>query len=133
KTPLSIRSLGERMEGIQHASFRRPLRDGDFFLGRDHGAVVIRPGEREDAAFLDLDGKLQVGIRGNGRLQFTFEYGLAVEGAGEALDDLARHDLAAWVLALTRFHHMSNERLDFDDLAFAGLLRQPYARLFRHD
>src|SRR5439155_21339470 len=99
----------------------------------DHGDVVIRPVEREDAAFLDLDGKLQVGIGGNGRLQLTFEHRLAVERAGKAIDDLAWHDLSAWILALTRFHHMSNERLDFDDLAFAGLLRQPYAWLFRHD
>src|SRR5262249_36463099 len=75
----------------------------------------------------------KIGIGGNRRLEVAGEHRPAVEGTGEAIDDIARDRLAVRIPALAGFHHMRNQRADLDHLALLGELRQPDARLRGHE
>src|SRR5882757_4989747 len=91
-------------------------------VGRDViRTVVILPGEGELAALGGLEEERLIGVGGYSRMPVGLEHGLAVEGGGELVDDLARHGGAGGVLALAVFHFVRNQRLDLDHLAGLGL------------
>ena len=70
------------------------LRNRNALLRRGHRAVVVDPGESEGAALRHFHRELEIRIGGNRRLQIGAEHLVAVEGADERIDDLARDRLA---------------------------------------
>src|SRR5580658_1775333 len=78
---------------------KAPSRHLDLAVFRRHRAVVVEPGEAEGAAFGDPCRELEVGVGRDRGLEVDAEHRLAVERAGEPVDDLTRDELATLVLA----------------------------------
>src|SRR5262249_45802287 len=87
-------------------------------------AVVVRPREVERAGLACRDEERDVRVGGDRRRQLGAEHLLAVVGAGELVEDLARDHLAGGVAALAGLHDMGDEGLHFDDLAFLDARRE---------
>src|SRR6185295_7770620 len=105
---------------------------GYFFFSRRDCAVVVSPCEFECAALVDLCVELHVRIGCNCRIEIHRKHGLAIELAGELVDDFARDRVAILVLPLARLHHVRQQRLDFDHFALFGFCRKLEAWFFRH-
>src|SRR5262245_27267622 len=108
------------------ASTRAPLApslDNDVRRLGHREAVVARPGELELAALGRHREERQERVRGDRREQVGAEDLLAVIGADELADDVARNRLAHVVVAIAGLHLVLDQRLDDDDLAFLGLRR----------
>src|SRR6185436_7942734 len=95
----------------------RTSSDADLRRLRHRVAVVAGPLEFQRAALGGHGGEGDERIGGHGRIQIGAEDFDAVVAAGEARDDVARHELAALGAAEAALHHVPGERADFDDLA----------------
>src|ERR1700722_3104820 len=104
----------------------------DLAVFRRHGAVVVEPGEAEGAAFGHPRRELDVGVGRDRRLEVDAEHELVVERGGELVDDLARDELAALVLAKAGLHDVGDQRPDLDHLALLRALGQLDASVLRH-
>src|SRR5580704_1014219 len=100
-----------------------------FSFHGDHGglhlrrAVLVGPGERQRAAFGSDGEERDERIGGNGGIKLGAEHFLAVIGADEVVDDVARDRLAGNADAVAGLHHVRDQRLDLDDVAFLGACR----------
>src|SRR3984957_16159028 len=83
-------------------------------------AVLVGPGERQRAALGGDGEERDVGIGGDGGIKLGAEHFLAIIGADEVVDDVARDRRAGDAVAIAGLHHMRDQRLDLDDLAFLG-------------
>src|SRR5580700_8705206 len=86
-------------------------------------AVLVGPGERQRAAFGGDGEERDVGIGGDGRIKRGVEHFLAIIGADEVVDDVARDRCAGDADAIAGLHHVRDQRLDLDDVAFFGACR----------
>src|SRR5580700_2817730 len=113
---------GER--GLACASPRHVTARVSFHFDRGglhlRRAGLVGPGERERAALGGDGEERDVGIGGNGGIKRGVKNFLAVIGADEIVDDVARDRLAGDADAVAGFHHVRDQRLDLDDLAFLG-------------
>src|SRR5882724_9534488 len=107
-----------REKGPHENSFDRDFRGGVL-----REAVVAGPPEREAAALgcHGMEGDEWIG--GDGLVERGLEDLLAVVGADERGDDVARDWSADVVVAETGLHDVRDQRLDLDDLAALCLWR----------
>jgi hypothetical protein len=91
---------------------------GDFFFSRRDCAVVISPGEFECAALFDFCVELHVRIGSNCRIKIHRKHRLAIELAGELVDDFARDRGNSVLISITS-----------PFLASAGSLRRGFSAM----
>src|SRR5215468_3272038 len=107
-----------------------PSRYLDGFRHLYARAFVIDPGEFERAGLGRFELELEIRIGGNRAFEVAAENKLAVELARESVDDHERDWLAARVFAQTGLHHVRDQRLDVDGVAFLDVfLVEPDAGL----
>src|SRR5579863_494398 len=112
------RSAATRGRSLRQSSF-----DGDAGGGGFGKAVIADPFEVEFSTFGRDREKRDERIGSGRREEIGAEDLLALKTAGEARDDIARHHLAGGGAAIAGFHDMRHQRLDLDDVARFGFLR----------
>jgi hypothetical protein len=93
----NVRASGRR-SGSGGVS-RLPSRDRKRLFPDDLRSIVIDPGQHDRAGFLRPKLELDVRIGGDRRLEINREDFLAVDRAGELVEDLAGDGVAARILA----------------------------------
>ena len=112
------RFLAPRAVGRMALARRIRSRHRNEILADDFLAVVIDPGKHYGTGFLRAEPELNVRVGRDRRFEVSGKHLLAVHGANELVQDLARDRVSAGVLALTGLHDMRYQGLDLDEVIF---------------